>query len=230
MTSLADRIRDRVNETIDRWVVDRFHQIWYHSPDTWDINRYLGFGIKQMPLDLWLYQELIYRHRPTFIVQTGVCDGGSILFFAHLLDLINADPTSKVVGIDIERTPSAERLERLGHPRVHLITGDSTAPEILAEARSVIVPGPGLVVLDSDHNMTHVLREMHQYAPLVEVGSYLVVEDTNINGHPVSEDWGLGPYEAVAEFLHRRDDFVPDDLWKRNMFSFHQGGWLRRVR
>ncbi|MSP25899.1 MAG: cephalosporin hydroxylase [Myxococcales bacterium] len=211
---------------LDRWAIDRFHQLWYDSRDTWGKNEYLGFGIKQLPLDCWLYQELVFRERPGFIVQTGISDGGSLLFFAHLLDHIGAPASAKVVGIDIELTASAKRLE---HPRIVTVIHDSVAASTLELVRAQIVPGRGLVVLDSDHSEAHVAKELKMYAPLVEAGSYLVVEDTNINGHPVLPEMGPGPLEAVDAFLREHREFVRDERWKRNLISFHQGGWLRRL-
>jgi cephalosporin hydroxylase len=89
--------------------------------------------------------------------------------------------------------------------------------------------GRVLVVLDSDHSRDHVLAELRAYAPLVTPGSYLVVEDTNVNGHPVYEAFGPGPMEAVQDFLKERDDFEVDRSREKFLLTFNPGGWLRKL-
>ena len=205
--------------------IDSFHELYYASLG-WDHLTYLGYQIKQCPLDLQIYQELAFRLRPGFIVQTGVAGGGSMLFFATLLDAIGADPAAVVVGIDIELSAEARTLR---HPRIRLIEGSSTDPKTLQAAEALLPRGGGLVSLDSDHTAAHVLKELRLYQRLVGTGSYLVVEDANLNGHPVYPGFGPGPREAARTFLQEEPRFQADDeIWRRNLFSFHQ--WLRRER
>jgi cephalosporin hydroxylase len=209
-------------------VANLFHRLYYASFETWMQNTFLGYPIWQSPNDLHIYQEIVSAKRPNFIIQTGVKFGGSILYFASLLDLIGAGPGAIVVGIDIELKEEARTLT---HPRIRLVEGSSTDPAVVEQVRSLLPRQRGMVVLDSDHHEQHVLDELLLYRQFVDVDQYLVAEDTNINGRPVFKKYGPGPFEAVERFLARDDHFARDNsAWERQLFSFHQYGWLRRVK
>ena len=221
--------RNTVVGTRGSKVVHAFHRLYYDSLG-WDRNYYLGHQVKQCPFDLQVYQELVFKIRPQFLIQTGVAEGGSVLYFANLFDVIGLDSSAVVIGIDIKLSRAVRKLR---HPRISLIEGNSTSARTIKAVESRLPTGVltrGMVSLDSSHSARHVLKELRLYRRYVGVGSYLVVEDTNLNGHPVFPDFGSGPFEAVEEFLREDHHFVRDDeVWRRNLFSFHQDGWLRRV-
>ena len=87
-----------------------------------------------------------------------------------------------------------------------------------------------LVTLDSDHSKNHVLDELRIYSPLVSKGSYLIVEDSNINNHPVYPSFGPGPMEALREFIKGNNDFAIDERNEKHLMAFNPKGLLRRIR
>jgi len=84
------------------------------------------------------------------------------------------------------------------------------------------------VILDSDHARHHVLEELRIYGRLVSPESYVVVEDTNVNGHPVFPEHGAGPMEAVDEFLAQNDQFEIDLAREKFFLTFNPRGFLRK--
>jgi cephalosporin hydroxylase len=131
----------------------------------------------------------------------------------------------EVITIDILENDSRPR-----HPRIRYVTASSTDQSRIRPLLDARPPGETrLVVLDSDHSKAHVAGELALYAPYVSVGSYLIVEDTNVNGRPVLPDFGPGPAEAVADFLAASRAFVADTAREKSLLTFNPGGYLKRI-
>ena len=203
--------------------VAAFHRQYFEAHGrTWKNTQWLGVRAYKNPLDLWIYQELVVAVKPQLIVETGTARGGSALFLATVCD---AAGSGHVLTIDTVARP-----DRPQHDRISYVEGSSTAPEILE-----LVAGrahgnvPVMVFLDSDHRRDYVLEELRAYADCVTPGSYLVVEDTNLNGHPVEAGFGPGPLEAVHDFLAERTDFAIDVDQEKFFLTFNPSGYLRRT-
>jgi len=203
----------------------QFHELYYYAR-LWETTRWLGVPTYKCPLDMWVYQEILSETRPEVVVECGTAFGGSALFMATVMDQIGV---GQVVTVDITAQPNLPR-----HPRIEYLSGSTADARTLDQVRSRIRPGARtMVILDSLHTRDHVLAELELFWPLVTPGCYLVVEDTNINGHPVQTDFepdrGPGAYEAVEIFLRQDRPFERDPSRERLLLTFNPGGYLRRV-
>lgn len=204
-----------------RAIIDQFHRFYYES-GLWDRATYFGVRTQKCPTDMWVYQELLAEVRPQVVIETGSAFGGSGLYLAHLMDQLGV---GRVISVDINK-----KERRPEHPRLTFITGSSTDPVIIARIKEMIGDdAPVLVILDSDHSARHVAEEMKCYAPLVSKGSYLIVEDSNVNGHPADPTYGPGPMEALQGFLAERRDFAIDHDREKFLLTFNPNGYLRKI-
>ena len=218
--------RISVNPKDERGLVDEFHRLYFDARAfnmTWRNTFWMGHAILKCPLDLWLYQEMLHKVKPAVVVETGTAFGGSAHYLASMMDLLGH---GRVITIDIEDRPG-----RPVHPRITYLTGSSPASTMVAQVRALVGDAsPVVVLLDSDHARDHVRAELEAYAPFVTPGSYLVVEDTNLNGHPIEPDHGPGPMEALMDFLPGHPEFAHDTAMDKFFLTFNPRGFLKRAR
>ena len=206
---------------------------WVHQ------TNWMGEPCLQLAQDMFALQEAVYKSRPDFIVESGVAWGGTMLFLASVLRLLNG---KKIIGIDVFIPEDLRtRLMSPDNPvrdMMQLIEGSSIDGSIVEKVKEIVGNSKKvLVLLDSDHTHAHVLKELQLYAPFVGVGQYLICGDTTIERQPPAEErprpWGKGnnPLTALNEFLGTRPDFEVDyELENKLLLTNNPGGYLRRVR
>ena len=186
-------------------------------------------------------QEIIWEVKPDLVIETGIAHGGSLIYYASLLELIaiSGGDDGEVLGIDIEIRPH-NRSEIEAHPmfkRITMMEGSSIEPEIIEQVRARAAGKQRvLVCLDSMHTHDHVLKELQAYAPLVTTGSYCVVFDTVIENMPEDSfpdrPWGKGnnPKTAVWNYLKSHPEFEIDrSIEDKLLITVAPDGYLKRV-
>jgi cephalosporin hydroxylase len=200
---------------------------------------WLGRPIIKFPSDIVATQQIVWDVKPDLIIETGIAHGGSLILSASLLELIGGQ--GRVLGIDIDiREHNRKEIE--AHPmmkRIDMIEGSSVADDVMERIRAAAAKAKCVMVfLDSLHTHDHVLKELELYAPLVSVGSYLVLPDTFIEYFPKgyyahNRPWDVGnnPMTALRVFLEKNKDFEIDrELCDKLMITEAFDGYLRRVR
>lgn len=212
-----------------------------------------GRPIIQYPQDMVAMQELIWKVKPDLIIETGIAHGGSLIFSASMLALLDM---CDAIASDEKMTPRVSRRKMLGididirahnraaieaHPmasRIQMIQGSSIAPDIIEQVRTVAANYSRILVcLDSNHTHDHVLAELQTYAPLTSVGSYCVAFDTVVEDMPKEmfpdRPWGPGnnPKTAVWEYLKTHPEFEIDkSIQNKLLITVAPDGFLKRLR
>jgi cephalosporin hydroxylase len=199
---------------------------------------WMGRPIIQYPQDMVAMQEIIWDIKPDLIIETGIAHGGSLIYYASLLELMGH---GEVLGIDIDiREHNKKEIE--SHPmfkRIKMIQGSSIDENIVEEVKKYTSGKEKIVVcLDSNHTHDHVLKELEYYSPLVSLNSYIVVFDTIVEDLPdgyfsQKRPWGIAnnPKTAVHAFLNAHDNFEIDfSIDNKLLISVAPQGYLKRIK
>lgn len=229
-----------------RWLQRAFEQRYMYNFSS------LGRPIIQTPIDMVAMQEVIWQVKPDLIIETGIAHGGSLIFSASilaLLDMCEAIESGstinpkisrrKVLGVDIDiRSHNRAAIE--AHPmasRIQMIQGSSIASETIEQVKEIAKDYKRILVcLDSNHTHDHVLSELQAYASLTSVGSYCVVFDTIVEDMPSDlfsdRPWAPGnnPKTAVWEYLHSHPEFEIDQaIQNKLLITVAPDGYLKRI-
>lgn len=198
---------------------------------------WMGRPIIQFPQDMIAMQEIIWEIKPDLIIETGIAHGGSLIYYASLLELIGK---GEVLGIDVDiREHNRREIENHQmYKRIHMIEGSSISAEVVDQVKTHVTGKQiVLVSLDSNHTHDHVLRELELYAPFVSLNSYLVTFDTIVEYLPENyvegKPWSIGnnPKTAVDEFLKKNNNFIKDTaIDNKLLISVAPEGYLKRIK
>ena len=202
---------------------------------------WLGRPIIQYPQDMVAMQEVIWCVKPDMIIETGIAHGGSLIFSASIMMLLEGCgeiENGQVLGIDIDIKEHNKELIK-AHPmskKITMFEGSSISDEMIKRVHDFAKQGKKILIfLDSNHTHEHVLAELKAYASLTSVGSYCCVFDTVIEDLPEdgfpNKPWGKGdnPKTAVWEFLKENDEFMIDkDIENKILITVAPDGYLKR--
>jgi cephalosporin hydroxylase len=233
----TDRVKsyesDKLLKKSAKAFLDESAQAKYSYNFSW-----MGRPIIQYPQDIVAMQEIIWSVKPDLIIETGIAHGGSLIFYASMLELLGGE--GKVIGIDID-IREHNRREIENHPmfkRITMIEGSSIDEDVVEQVHALAQGKKRVLVsLDSLHTHDHVLGELNAYSHLVTPGSYCVIFDTMVEDLPdesfADRPWGKGnnPKTAVWKFLEGNDRFVIDkEIENKLLITVCPDGYLKCVR
>jgi len=198
---------------------------------------WLDMPIIQLPQDILVTQEIIWKNKPDVLIETGIAWGGSIVFYASILQLLGE---GNVIAVD-KVLPDKNKKEIMKYPfsnRINLIEGSSVEDDVVSQIKSFIKPDDKvMLLLDSNHTHDHVYQELCLYAPLVTKGQYLIVSDTIVEDIPEQSHrprpWGHGnnPKTALNAYVNESNRFEEDKYINSKLLTtFTPNGYMKCIK
>ena len=199
----------------------------YHQRQVvFDQVTWMGIPTLKNVLDLWVYQELIVKIKPDWIIEMGSFQGGSTLYLAQLLENIGH---GRVLSIDIDHSQF-----KTVHPRITMLTGSTQDAGVIKQVYQECGDKKVMIIHDADHTKSMVLADLHSYADLVSKDSYFIVEDGIVDlfaqGTLLGDVMGgPGPLPAIREFIVADQRFVIDRQCERYLLTYNPNGYLKKI-
>jgi cephalosporin hydroxylase len=182
---------------------------------------YRGIKAIRCPFDYVIYQMIISDLKPDLIIEIGTNIGGGALYVADLMENIGHGMLH-TIDIISQSDPIL-----ISHPRIKLFTEGWENYDINEASNYQKI----LVIDDASHKYKNTLDALNKFAPLVSIGSYLIVEDGIINELGLEMEYQGGPLKAIREFTAENKNFEVDrkwcDLFGTNA-TFNVNGYLKR--
>ena len=247
--NLKNRVQDyKVNKKLKK-VASTFFTESVKNQYSYNFN-WLGLPIIQYPQDIITIQEIIYQVKPNIIVETGIARGGSVLFLASMLMLLENEAKFKankkkfkVLSIDIQiRNEIKLKLKNHFLSKYYkFIEKSSISSEAnLFVSRNVKKNDKVLLILDSNHSEDHVFNELLCYSKYVSKGSYIIVMDTAINNlsnkYHKNKEWSKNknPKTAIDKFINNYDKnkkFKIDEFFEnKSLITNCPLGFLKKIK
>jgi cephalosporin hydroxylase len=199
----------------------------YHQRQVvFDQVTWMGIPTLKNVLDLWVYQELIAKIKPDWIIEMGSFQGGSTLYLAQLLENIGH---GRVLSIDTDHSQF-----KAVHPRIAMLTGSTQDAGVIKQVYQKCGDEKVMIIHDADHTKSMVLADLHSYADLVSKDSYFIVEDGIVDlfaqGTLLGDVMGgPGPLPAIREFIVADQRFVIDRQCERYLLTYNPNGYLKKI-
>jgi len=232
-TALPPPVHLALDEPVTReyWAA----RIRQHREDT-----YAGVSMLKFPEDLRVYEHLLWETAPSAVIEVGVKDGGSALWFRDRLRALAAygrvrDPLVVAVDVTIEDAQSQlERVDPAYAETIALVEGDIREPATAERVAELMEGRDGaFVVEDSEHVYDTTMASLTALARYVAPSGYFVVEDgaVDLDERRVEDDWPRGVLPALQDWLQTpegRTFTVRRDLELYGLTA-HPYGFLQRT-